>query len=159
MRPWTFVFLVLAQLLSVLPVWAQSATITPVLIDAESGIQRIEHAVEYLPDDARVISFTEASTSRFEPVGDGPYILSAETWVWLHFSIQNNGNSDLDHLIEIDTDIIDHIDTYIVREDGTTGPILLGEADPISGTPLPSRRPRLPIHMEAGETVDFYLHV
>lgn len=81
------------------------------------------------------------------------------TPLWLRLQLHNPVGQARQHVLDIGYSVLDRVDAYLVRTDGSVSFTALGDTLPFASRPLEFRTFLLPLDFAAGETLTLYLRV
>lgn len=118
--------------------------------------------VEYLEDPSqyytikRAISAQENGHFRENPHSDIGFGFVDSTY-WFHVSLSNIDDKVAQWIVESNYTLVDFIDVYIVREDGSIEPYILGDSVPFSQRSIPYHNINFEINADPYERIELYI--
>lgn len=147
---------------------------TLVLLCGKAGAARIDVAlgfessamgpgVAYLEDPSGQLHFSDVAkqaTATWRhtttPIPTLGYSASA---FWFQFDVRNVGQGEVSTLLEVAYPMLNQVDVYLVRQDGTVWSYQLGSFQPVSQRMYPHRNFIVPVDLPYGEALQVYLRV
>ncbi|MCL6416582.1 diguanylate cyclase [Aestuariirhabdus sp. Z084] len=144
-----------------LPVIAHATQLTA--LDVTNGRTQVSPHVEFIEDPnlgLDLLSVVQQPASRWRKNHDNQVNFGyTDSAYWLRYRLINPDDYKAFRLIEFSYSVLDYLDVYLQRTDGTTVHHAMGDKLPFHQRPLISRNFLVPIELDAQEMITVYVRV
>ncbi len=161
-RALAFGLAVIMVLLTAKPVIANPHPPELILKDTKDVYSSIGY-ICYLEDPTTQLTLEQVQTSeyksKFRTVDEILSFGLTSSSYWFHLSVTNKNSSRNRWWLEIESPILDRVETYFVYDNGEAIHHLTGDNTPVPGRAIESGMPTLPFDLYPGQHVDIYIRV